>query len=60
MTVRTRRGAWRRYNAIIRQCYRDCAGGLTFGLDWPTLRIHWPDRYAELKALRWGYPFLPG
>ena len=27
MAIRTKRGALRRYRAIIRQCYRDAAGG---------------------------------
>lgn len=57
--IRTKRGARRRYNAIIRQCFRDGQGGLLFGMDWPTLRMTWPDRYAEIQALRALYPSLP-
>lgn len=59
MTIRTKRGAWRRYNAIIRQCRRDLAGGLSFGMDWPTLRVTFPDRYAEIETLRLLFPTLP-
>lgn len=58
-TPRTRRGARRRYHAILRQCRRDLAGGLQFGMDWPTLRLTFPDRYAELVALQTLYPSLP-
>lgn len=59
MKIRTKRGAIRRRDAIIRQCYRDSAGGLSFGLDMPTLRITWPDRYAELMELKRIFPGLP-
>lgn len=55
----SKRGAERRYNAIIRQCYRDAKGGTEYGIDWPTLRVTWPDRYTELKHLRTIYPYLP-
>ena len=59
MAIRTKRGALRRYRAIIRQCYRDAAGGTQYGIDWPTLRITWPDRYAEIQTLRALFPTLP-
>jgi hypothetical protein len=59
MKIRTKRGALRHYHAIIRQCYRDSRGGTQYGIDWPTLRITWPDRYAELQALRALFPTLP-
>lgn len=39
MAIKTKRGAWRRRDAIIRQCYRDLAGGTQYGIDMPTLRI---------------------
>lgn len=58
-TIRTKRGAIRRYDAIIRQCYRDLAGGTQFGIDMPTLRITFPDRYAEIQALRAMFASLP-
>lgn len=59
MTIRTKRGAAKRYWAIIRQCRRDMAGGLMFGMDWSTLRTTWPDRYHELRLLRYWSAFLP-
>lgn len=59
MTVRTKRGAIRRYNAIIRACYRELAGGTQYGIDWPTLRLALPDRYAEIESLRAAYAGLP-
>ena len=59
MTIRTKRGALRRYNAILRQCFKDMAGGLQFGMDWPTLRITFPERYAEIQELRAAFANLP-
>lgn len=59
MTIKSKRGALKRYWAIIRQCRRDLAGGLSFGLDWPTLRTVFPDRYAEIQELRAAWPTLP-
>lgn len=59
MTIRTKRGAWRRRNAIVNQCYRDAAGGTEYGIDWPTLCVLWPDRAAELRAIKAIYPTLP-
>lgn len=57
--VRTKRGAIRRYKAIIRQCYRDLRGGTQYGVDWPTLCATFPDRAKEIRALRERYPSLP-
>lgn len=59
MAIRTKRGAWRRRNAIISQCYRDAAGGAEYGIDWPTLRSTWPDRAAELLAIKAMFNSLP-
>lgn len=58
MTIKSKRGALRRYNAIISQCYRDARGGTPYGIDWPTLRVIWPDRYAEIQAIRAMYATL--
>lgn len=58
-TIKTKRGAARRYNAIIRACYRDAAGGTQYGIDWPTLAATWPDRAAEINAIRAMLPNLP-
>lgn len=57
--IKTKRGAIRRYNAIIRACYRDAKGGTEYGIDMPTLRVTWPDRYAEIVELRAAYKTLP-
>ena len=57
--IKTKRGAVRRYNAIINQCFRDAKGGLTFGLDFPTLAALWPERYAEILNLKKIFSMLP-
>ena len=59
MSIRTKRGAIRRYNAIIRKYRRDFAGGGMFGFDLPTMRSNCPEAYAEIQALRDIYPKLP-
>ena len=48
----TRKQILRRYDRLIRDCFRDMAGGLSYGMDWPTLRAVFPDRYAEIVELR--------
>ena len=58
-TPKTKRGAMRRYNAILNRCFKDAKGGLSFGLDWPTLRTLWPDRYMEIRSLRSIFENLP-
>lgn len=52
MAIKTKRGAVRRYNVILNRCFHDMRGGLQFGMDWVTLRVTWPERYAELVAIR--------
>jgi hypothetical protein len=59
MAIKSKRGAIRRYDAIIRQCYRDLAGGTSFGIDMPTLRVTFPERYAEIMALKALFASLP-
>ena len=59
MKIRSKRGAVRRYNALLNQCFRDMRGGLQFGTDWVTLRITWPERYAELSAIKDLWSSLP-
>lgn len=58
-TPKTRRGCYRQYRALYRQCRRDFRGGLQFGMDWPTLYVCYPDRYARLKYLQGIYYSLP-
>lgn len=48
MAIKSKRGARKRYHAILAQCRKDLAGGLAFGMDWPTIRITFPERYAEI------------
>jgi hypothetical protein len=57
--VRTKSGARRRYNALLHQCRKALSGGLSFGMDWPTLRACLPAEYAELQSIRAIYPTLP-
>lgn len=59
MTVKSKRGARRRYDAIIRQCHRDLAGGTEYGIDWPTLRAVFPERYEEIMQLKAAWAGLP-
>lgn len=49
---KTQAGAERQYNAIMRRARRRLAGGLTFGLDWPTFAASFPDDAAHIKAMR--------
>ena len=56
---KSKRGAERQYFTIIRQCYRDMGGGLSFGLDWPTLRATFRERYARIQDLRAMLKTLP-
>jgi hypothetical protein len=56
---KTKRGALRQYDSIIRACRRDLAGGLSFGMDWPTVRSTFPERYARIQALKSMYAGLP-
>lgn len=56
---KSQRGCMRQYRMILNACRRDMAGGLTFGMDWPTLRATFPERYARLKELENMYKDLP-
>jgi hypothetical protein len=56
---KTKRGAMRQYNALINACRRELAGGLQFGMDWPTVRTTFPERYARIQALKSMYEGLP-
>lgn len=57
--IKTKRGAIRRYNAIIRKCYADMRGGTQYGVDWPTLAVTWPDRAAEILTIKAMFKNLP-
>lgn len=56
---KSKRGALRQYDAILRGYRRTYAGGGMFGFDWPTLRINAPEAYARILVLREVYPKLP-
>jgi len=59
MKIKTKRGARRRYNAILRKVWRDLAGGTQYGIDWHTLAIVAPAEYAELKQIENAFNALP-
>lgn len=48
----TKKQIAKRYDQIIRQCFKDMEGGLQYGMDWPTLRAVYPERYEEIVKLR--------
>jgi len=56
---KSKRGADRQYGALIRRYYDMFRGGGTFGWDWPTFRLNWPEGYARAKELRAVYASLP-
>ena len=56
---KSKRGAARQYDAILAACRRDMSGGLSFGMDWPTLRATFPERYAHIQTLKSIYKELP-
>lgn len=57
--IKSKRGAVKRRDQIVRQCYRDMAGGTQYGIDMPTIRATWPERFEELQALQTLFPTLP-
>jgi hypothetical protein len=56
---KSKRGAVRQYNALINKFYREMEGGGTFGIDWPTARIFFPQECAHIDAMRSAYRALP-
>lgn len=44
-------GIERQYYAVIRAYMRAYAAGGSFGFDWPTMRVNWPEGYARCKEL---------
>jgi hypothetical protein len=56
---KTKRGANRQYNAVVREAYRRLSGGTKFGVDLSTLRTVWRDGYDKIVALRLMYASLP-
>jgi hypothetical protein len=56
---KSKRGAVRKYNAIMRRARRELRGGLTFGLDWSTFRALYWEEAKLIVAMRDAYPSLP-
>ena len=56
---KSKRGATRQYNAIMRKCRKSMAGGLSYGMDWPTMRVTFPDEYAHIRKIYEIYKDLP-
>lgn len=50
-TPKTRQGAMRQYDALIRSYQQDFAGGGAFGWDWQTFNVNSPDRCRRAKEL---------
>lgn len=61
MNIRTKRGALRQYNAILRAYKRDYPDGGMLGFDWPqkSVRANDPQRYEQLRRIRAIYGSLP-
>lgn len=56
---KTKRGAWRQYDAIWNAYRRAYAGGGMFGFDWPTFRVNWPEAYDHIQKMKEAFPSLP-
>lgn len=56
---KTKAGAVRQYDAIMRAARAAGRGGLTFGMDWPTFKINHPAAYAHIEAMRAVFNTLP-
>lgn len=57
--IKSKRGALKRYSVLVNKCYNDAKGGTSFGIDMPTMLALWPDRHAEILAIKRIYPTLP-
>lgn len=57
--IRTKQGARRCYNALLRQYFSDFSGGGAFGWDWRTMRLNVPETYDTLRWLQSIYACLP-
>ena len=56
--IRTKRGAIRKYNAILRKFYREHPGG-PYGWDMPTLNMCFPQTALKIRILKRLYKMLP-
>ena len=59
VSVKSKRGALKRRDAIVRELYRRFEGGAAYGIDMPTIRVCFPDLHAELMDLARALPTLP-
>ena len=56
---KSKRGARRQYDALMRQYRRDYVSGGAFGFDWPTLRANRPALYYHLQEMNEAFRTLP-
>lgn len=56
---KTKRGADRQYDSILRAYRRTYASGGMFGFDWPTFRLNAPDAFAHIREMQRAYENLP-
>lgn len=56
---KSKEGALRQYDALIRSYRRDFAGGGAYGFDWVTFAANSPDRYARAQLLASLFKTLP-
>ena len=56
---KTKRGARKQYHSIINRARKCMAGGLTFGMDWPTFSNYFPAEYDHIQKMRMIYSTLP-
>jgi hypothetical protein len=56
---KTKQGATRQIDAILRDYHKDFEGGGTFGWDWITFRLNSPERYERVRALQKLWHELP-
>lgn len=57
---KSREGAYRQYDAIIRAYKRTYSGGGMFGMDMDTFYYQAPEAYRHVKAIQAAYLDLPG
>lgn len=55
---KTRRGACRQKDAILRSAYRALRGGTQYGMDWPTFKANFPAAYVHIAAMDEAYKHL--
>ncbi len=56
---KTKRGADRCYDTVMRAYRRTYAGGGIFGFDWPTFRLNAPEAFAFVREMQRAYDRLP-